>query len=316
MSVIKVVEDNVDLIMQRINQVTSAFEGIADGKLSSLAGLPLIGEGVQKIKKNVGTIKKRTGNTSRIIAKQKGSFINGELLITGMFDAIEIPTELNNVYSPTGEVSNNIQVDKNDGTSVNNGVASNETKIDFNDNFERENVTNIVNDSVIVEQFEDNYQGDNVNLTNISNNNGIKLDNFDDITNVEKRNIDTVITNADTEQRELETNDNQLATVKIENINDNVATEQVELKTNDGQTMTRIGNINNSNSNAVITPNDFEINTDGTVSTRITNIYNQNNNAVIDENGLIRKGIPNNITLANLADNNTEEDSNKTINDN
>jgi hypothetical protein len=250
--------------------------------------------------------------------------MNGELLITGMFDAIEIPTELNNVYSPTGEVSNNIQVIKNDGMSVNNGSAANESKIDFVDNFERENITNIVKDQVLDKQFEDKYKENIVNLSNISNDNGIKLANFDDIKSVEYQKVDTVKTNSDVEQKELGTNYDQLTSAKIENINNNVNTEQKELGTNydqimatrieninntnsnraisqnnfeintDGTIGTRIENINNTNSNRAISQNNFEINTDGTIGTRITNIYNPNGNAVIDENVFLNGNVNNN----------------------
>ncbi len=174
MPVIKVNDDSISSIMQVLNKLSAELDGAITGNLGSLTSFPLIGDGIKKIQKNVRKMGSRAKNTSRIVAKQKDAFMSSELIITDMFNEIEIPTELNNVYSPVESEIRQVEIEKQDGASVNEGEAAQEKEVEIKSQIKIADLSNLtVNPKDLNEKgLQTNNIDDNIDeqaMANINN---------------------------------------------------------------------------------------------------------------------------------------------------
>lgn len=119
MTKIKVKQDSFDAIIQRLNKISATLGDSSSGAFSALAGNELLSGGISKLQNNVSMIGSRTGGTASVINKGRDSFSGSEAYLETVVDAIELPTDLKNVYTPYEETTQETTLNKNDGKSVN-----------------------------------------------------------------------------------------------------------------------------------------------------------------------------------------------------
>ena len=197
-------QDNIETLMSALNRVASSLSGVADGFSSSLGNNETLTAGVDKIKSNVDIISQRASSTSSIVSKQNDSFIEGETKITSLYESIEIPTELGNVYSPYDDVESNVAVTKNDGKAVSDDVTS-EQELDLKNNADGQETLYDLNDNRSSEKdFEDKYGEDKENLSDITNDNENKEKELDEYVDSEEIGLEDIKEDSNLDEKTLD----------------------------------------------------------------------------------------------------------------
>ncbi len=167
MSKIKYNQEYLKDLSLKLNQISTNLSSSVNNSASLLDNDTLYG-GIKKFNENMQIIGNRVRNTSSIVTRQGSSFEEGEIYIEKVFDSIEIPEELANIYSPLGIVSNEAHLDKKDGKAVNKSDI--EEQVSMSDNYEltKEDLYELESSNQEVQELDDNYGESTVDLNNIA----------------------------------------------------------------------------------------------------------------------------------------------------
>ena len=161
-------QDNIDLLMQKLNKVSTVLGSMNSGAFSSISDNETLGGGINKLQKNMSAIGDRASGCASVINKGRDSFSQSEIYLESAIDQIELPTDLKNVYSPTEETLQDTSLNKNDGTGVNANDNTKEEKL-ADITGEEENLGNITKAEVKDEQLTDMYDKDKERIGSINN---------------------------------------------------------------------------------------------------------------------------------------------------
>ena len=236
-------QDNLDLLNQKLNKISASFSSVST-VLSPLANHSVIGEGVSSIKNNTSVLDARAKGNASIVMKGQDSFNSNELINEKLIDQIEIPTDLKNVYSPTDTETDQVDVNKKDGRSVNEGEASHADELSFEDLVDEEKLKDITNQEGNEKEYDDNYKEKEKELKNILNKEG-QQEELEDYKETEEQVLNEMNTDADTDNKEF--NDAYgIRQGELSDINNNADTEEKHLEGFEGMNQGGLSSINNN----------------------------------------------------------------------
>ena len=171
-------QDNIELIMSKLNKVSGVLSGITTVG-GSMAGDSLF-EGFNKIQKNMGVIGNRAMGCASVLGKGNDSFAQSEVYLESVIDSIELPTDLKNVYSPTEQTVVDTSLSKEDGKSVNDTDNTKEEQLE-DINVRDKALGDITKAEVKDEQLTDMYADQGKVLGNVNKDGGDTLQEAEDV---------------------------------------------------------------------------------------------------------------------------------------
>ena len=223
-------QDRVDMLNQKLNKLSAFFSDMST-KMEPFAKSSIIGEGASIIAGNISTLETRADGNSRVIRNGQNLLSDSEILNEQLIDSIEIPSDLNNVYSPTNINTENVSVDKKDGRSVTEGEAVLEQSLELDKNIEKERLENILENKKEQEEKE--------------------LTEFKDVKDL---GLEEVGTEFETEEKELDNIGEEIEKENLEQVNDNSYVKE--------QDINEVFNYSNSHDNENDDDNMEELSTD------------------------------------------------------
>lgn len=171
-------QDNIELIMSKLNKVSGVLSGITTVG-GSMAGDSLF-EGFNKIQKNMGVIGNRAMGCASVLGKGNDSFAQSEVYLESVIDSIELPTDLKNVYSPTEQTVVDTSLSKEDGKSINDTDNTKEEQLE-DINVRDKALGDITKAEVKDEQLTDMYADQGKVLGNVNKDGGDTLQEAEDV---------------------------------------------------------------------------------------------------------------------------------------
>ena len=230
-NIVSINDDNISLLNNFINEGDGRIIATVDNTNENYQGLKHNGiYNTQNIEKGLVNIKIKMQNTLSVMNSYYDNISNINNDGIAFIDEISIPKtfSLDEVYAASK--TENITVDKTDGTSVNNGVvAGAQAELDTNSKIEKEEIQDISNKDVSTTEYDDSSIIKNEKLSDISNSSENDIKQLDEYKYTEASNLTNIDNNNETEQVSIDDNTSINNSEEIYNMNNNSDTEKDEL---------------------------------------------------------------------------------------
>lgn len=230
-NIVSINDDNMSLLSNFINEGDSRLVDIVDNTNENYQGLKKNGiYNTQNIEKGLNTVKIKMQNTLSVMNSYYDNISNINNDGIAFIDEISIPKNfsLDEVYAASK--TENITVDKTDGTSVNNGIAAGaQAVLDTNSKIEKEEIQDISNKDVSTTEYDDSSIIKNENLSDISNSSENDIKQLDEYKQTEASTLTNIDNNNETEQVSIDDSTSINNNEEIFNMNNHEDTEKDEL---------------------------------------------------------------------------------------